>query len=1847
MKNRLLSGILLALVLFAAGCKDKKFDRFTFHSPYHARITAFTSGLIPTDGNILIEFADTVIGAAPGQEAQTSIITITPKLSGRLTWLDNKTLRFIPSAKLPPDKKWQVTVHLKKIFPDEKEDFMFEFGTLPQNFRISTEPLQLLDFDISDSYKLIGRIVVADGVEDKDIEAMLKASLGKSTIDIKWSHTDKKTHIFEVSPIKRSQNSAELIISYTGNPIGVSEKGNIIINIPGLNEFSVQSVDVIQSPRQKVRIVFSDPLKSEQDLRGLIYIKGSENSPYQMNENVVEIFPSTQLYGNKELVVYKGVKNRKGNEIEEVYHHIIQFSSTKPAVEILGQGNIMPFSDGLIMNFKAVALKEVIVRIIKIYESNVPFFLQINKLDENNQLKRAGRLVHQSVVSLESNATLDLNQWNTYALDLSKLMQIEPGAIYRIELGFLKRNAIYPCSKNDDSEQTMSLEDELKNIDGNFWDTVDDYYSSYWSYYSDDWDWYDRDDPCTNSYYTNNKWARRNLLASDFGLIAKAGTDGKVHVIVSDLRSTQPLSDITVELLNYQLQPLAKGKTDSDGIAVISTKEKPFLVIASKGKQKGYLRVDDGNSLSVSRFDVSGQTVPKGIKGYIYGERGVWRPGDSLFISFILEDKTNKLPANHPVSFELLNPRGQMVHRQVSRHPENRIYSFRTVTDEEAITGIWLARIIVGDAMFEQPVRIETVKPNRLRIELDFGTELLKGNNTISGKLFSEWLHGAVAANLQADVSLMLLPSKTTFKKYPDFNFDDRTRTLYPSEDVVFSGNLDAKGNVNLNFSPPSVYSNASGMLIASFRTRVYEESGSFSIDRKDVKYSPFPRYIGLRAPKGDKNGLLLTDETHNIEVVTVDVDGEPISMPNLNYVVYKINWRWWWEKTDEDLGSYVSSYSQNIITSGTLSTVNGKGTLPLRINSPEWGRYLIRVFGNEGGHASTVTVMVDWPGWALKADGDADAASMLIFSADKEKYETGQTATVTFPSAAGGRALVSIENGTGVVKAWWVQTTKESTKFSFKITEDMTPNVYIHISLLQPHNQKSNDLPIRMYGILPILVHSSASILSPEIKTDNEWRPQEKVTVTVSEKNNRPMSYTLAIVDEGLLSLTRFKTPNAWNHFNAREALGVKSWDLYNYVLGAYGGRIEQMFSIGGGDELNPEDADKEGRRFEPMVRFLGPFDMKKGGNKHTIDIPNYVGAVRVMVVATSGAATGSAEKTVAVRKPLMVLGTLPRVLGPGEKVALPVTIFASGKALGDVNITINPDKNFTIPQGNKQTVRFDSDGEKTVFFELNVADVVGNGRVEILAQSGKETASYTINIPIRNPNPPVTKVVTAVVEGNGKTSLEYELPGAIGTNSTVLEISTIPPMDFGRRLEYLLSYPHGCLEQITSGAFPQIFLPEMVQLEPQAVSRAQHNVQSVINRLSSYQTNSGGFAMWSGGTSVNEWASSYAGHFLLEAEKRGFLIPSQLKNSWLAYQKRAASDWMPDRTSANHGRDFVQTYRLFTLALAGDANISAMNRLKMQSNLSNEVRWRLAATYALAGMVEVAKEMMETVSETPSQEANQYYYYSYGSPERDMAMSLETLTLLGEKERAARLAIQLANIMNGNQWMSTQTTAYCLLAMCNYAAGNKSSGETKIRYKINNNDAENYGFSLPLFRRELNLEGQPKGTIAFENNSSGQVFVNIVMKGQPLKEIAESAVSSGLVLDIKYYDMNDREIDLENIKQGTDFKTIVRVSNTGATVVNNLALTQIFPSGWEIRNTRFEQSGATFEIDIPEYRDIRDDRVYSYFDLKAGQSKRFVTILHASFSGRYYLPAVSCEAMYDYSVRAATTGGWVSVGR
>ena len=266
----------------------------------------------------------------------------------------------------------------------------------------------------------------------------------------------------------------------------------------------------------------------------------------------------------------------------------------------------------------------------------------------------------------------------------------------------------------------------------------------------------------------------------------------------------------------------------------------------------------------------------------------------------------------------------------------------------------------------------------------------------------------------------------------------------------------------------------------------------------------------------------------------------------NFNVDIYQLQWRWWWDAGSDNLANFSNNTYSKPIYSTTISTMNGKGKVRFKLDYPLWGRFLVRITDSKGGHSCGKVVYFDWPMWRGRADRqDSKGVTMLSFNADKKSYRVGEKATITVPTSAGGHLLISLESGSQVLKTWWVETTKGETHTSFDITDQMAPNIYVNVTFIQPHNQTANDLPIRLYGIIPILVDNPATYLNPVISMSDVVKPETPFTVHISERNNRPMNYTLAIVDDGLLDLTRFKTPDPWTAFYGREALGVRTWDL------------------------------------------------------------------------------------------------------------------------------------------------------------------------------------------------------------------------------------------------------------------------------------------------------------------------------------------------------------------------------------------------------------------------------------------------------------------------------------------------------------------------------------------------------------------------------------------------------------------------------------------------------------------------------------------------------------------------------
>jgi alpha-2-macroglobulin len=760
-------------------------------------------------------------------------------------------------------------------------------------------------------------------------------------------------------------------------------------------------------------------------------------------------------------------------------------------------------------------------------------------------------------------------------------------------------------------------------------------------------------------------------------------------------------------------------------------------------------------------------------------------------------------------------------------------------------------------------------------------------------------------------------------------------------------------------------------------------------------------------------------------------------------------------------------------------------------------------------------------------------------------------------------------------------------------------------------------------------------------------------------------MTYTLAVVDEGLLSLTGFKTPDLHKEFFRREALGVRTWDLFDEVVGAYGGDLERLLALGGSDTVAAEAANQQQSRFPPVAQVLGPFELKAGETQtQAITLPRYIGAVRVMVVAGSNgskpAAFGSVEKSVYVRQPLMILPTMPRVAGPNEEITVPVSVFAMNDSVRNVTLSVTPDRMFDVVGDASTKITFTRIDEKLGLLKLRAAGRPGHSKVKFTAVSGANRAESEINIEIRSANPPTTRLQTHLLAAGESWNPRIEPHGMPGTNRVTLEVSALPPLNIENRLRYLIQYPHGCLEQTTSAVFPQLFLSSLVKLEDSRRHEIEDNVRGGIERLRFFQLANGGFSYWPGGSGgfatgslegYALWATTYASHFLVEAEKQGYAVPAAMRSGMIRNLRSNAQEWQMAKASA-----MDQAYRLYVLARAGQPEVGAMNRLREQADLGAVERWTLAAAYQLAGLKDAAKSL--ATGDPLAMRNYRREDHTFGSGLRDHAIVLQSLVTLAQLDKAEPLVRAISEELATDDWYSTQSVAYSLLAM-SQLAGARAPGPFTFEQTVAGKTSKVVAAGAV---QQATLAAIPDagGELGLRNTSSGPLFATVAVRGTPAMQ-QEGTGAAGLALQVKYSDGSGNAVDVSRLKQGSDVVVDLEVRNGTGVAIDNIALTQIVPSGWEIHNGRLAGEEVTGDRQPEEknrldgsraatgphidHVDIRDDRVLQYFSLRAGETIRFQTRVNAAYRGKYYLPGILVEAMYDASKQAHNAGQWTEV--
>ncbi len=1862
----LLLGTALYLCFFSCSLDPKKESQTKLNSKY---IKNHTKGVISRDSKINILFSKQLAINVPlNKVLDSALLTFSPKIEGSTVFTDKSHLVFYPLTPLANDTKYTAYLNLSKV--DSKIPpsslFTFSFSTPKQAFEIIIGELKSAETNSLKKQILSGKLNTMNQEEALTVEKLLTAKQGEKFLSIKWQHAQGgREHQFFINGIEKKIHPSMIQLSWDGKAIGTLQKGKRSISVSPLNVFILADVQVKSQGSQYLKLRFTDPLDPHQNLNGLITLNDQRPLKFSIRRNIVRVYSDRPWLSTMTLKVYTGIKNVIGVTLSEPQQHTLVFKDLKPVVRFVTKGNIVPSHARLTIPIETMNLKKVRISATKVFSNNMQQFFQVNTHDSHGEMRRVGKIVWKKTIELPE-STKTRNRWVRSGLDLTPLTDKFPGGMYQLKLSFILPHINYPCwgVDIDNWEDDWDRREDDGPLNLSNWDNISDQEVYSWAYYQQ------RKNPCHPAFYRHygdhHIEVQKNIWISNLGITAKASDVGTLYVTVTHLKTALPIQGARVKIFNYQQQELGQGLTDEAGFAKIDNIKSPYLmeVIGSKTDpaNKAYMRLDDGRSLPMSQFNIVGKQVNKGLKGFFYGERGVWRPGDTLFMNFILFDEQKKIPETHPVTFLLIDPRNKITHKKVVTQSIGGFYPFQTSTSLDAPTGRWTLKAEVGGVQFEKKIKIETVVPNRLKLKFRLtGEPSLITSHNIEGELSAKWLHGAIARNLKAKMSVKLIPITTTFTGLESYTFDDPVRKFKSSWFDFYEGKLNQKGDASwkMNFN---VKGYSPGMLKALFNTTVFEPSGAFSVDQFSIPYSPYSHYVGLLLPKGDKTrGMLLTDKDHRVEILRVNARGERVD-GEVDIEVYKIKWRWWWEKGHESIGDYLGTTSYQPIQRSRVAIKDGRGLWHLKIKYPDWGRYLVRIKDKNGHHMAGKIVYIDWPGWAGRGQKESGgSASIINFQVERDKYNIGEEVKVTIPSSKGSRALVSIESSGRVIQQEWVedkgdQKGKGSLIYRFKALPIMTPNIYVHVSLIQPYQQSENDLPIRMYGIVPVPINDPSTHLNPIIKLPDVLTPGELAKIDVGEESGRPMSYTLALVDEGLLDLTRFKTPDPWSYFYQREALTIKTWDLYDFVAGAYGGTLEQVLAIGGDGsaESSSTSGSKKASRFPPMVKFLGP--VKLGPNEiqsHAIKIPEYIGSVRAMVVAGANGAFGKAEKSVFVKKPLMVLGTLPRSMNMGDEVVMPVTVFALDDAMGRVTVEIQNNSLVEFMTPANSEIIFKNRGEQELLFKLRAGNKEGieNLKIKAYVKDNKAIgqAFHSIEIDVKNPFKRMIATYPLTMPAGEFVENQITLPGAIGERDIWLELSRFPQLKIGHRIDYLLNYPHGCLEQTISGAFPQLLLSQLLQLSPAKEKKAENQIKEILHHLTSFQQEGGGFSLWPGHYPANEWVTNYVGHFLMVAKQKGYDVPFDLIQGWASFQKKKAFAWVAGSPQS----ELVQAYRLFTLVLAGEVDLGSMNRLKEVLHLPVNAKWRLAIAYQLAGQPEAAKSITAGLSFSIPDYREQSN--TFGTALRDRAMIAESLCLMGLREKAQLLLDDIHNKLGGDSSLNTQELGFALLAIATCSSSKKA-------------DFLSFSYGWETASKQVTLQNdnvievvpetdQPKSRFVVKNNSKVPLYGHLKIASTPQLDSSKVHVKgcqgkdNGLKVDIHYSKvLGEKEEPLalkSGLAQGTDFKAYITVKNTGPTgKYEEVALSFIIPSGWEIRN---ERMNLIKQINHSEhgytYQDVRDDRIYTYFDLDHQEEKTFQIKLNATYQGSFFGPIIHAETMYDPSINSCSIGGWQTI--
>ncbi|MFP4377754.1 MAG: alpha-2-macroglobulin family protein [Spirochaetales bacterium] len=1818
------------LVVAILGACSEQSSGSVEHSETTARlVTHMTSGEISTTSPIRVVFRRDMVPDSQVGDSADSLMELSPRIGGSWFWETPRAISFQPERPLPLRTTFDGTLDLEAAV--ELANISVEGRVEPASFRFTTLGREITSF--SGDFELVSAndpsqmfYVASIGFNDPPEQARFERAISVTYDDrrVEFSlESAGEPGQFELRTARVTRDNAEhtLIIDINEGPVELTGDVRRVVTIPPIEAFTVQEV-IAQTDESEtgLQIAFSDELSSGQDLTGLIRTVPEVELRFRRANRTVIAHGEFELGQRYRVVVGSGIRSVWGTRTTSDYTETVEMSAIRPRAEWVSKGAFLPTSGEGNIYLKTVNLRRATVTVQQVYENNLGQFLQTEQLASSSTRNDSFNSSYVNRVGVTvAEQELDLgeeeNRWLIHELDLSTLLGEAPRGLFLVRVSFERDDMIW------DHPQ------------GNVRIRGDEYYTN----------------PSSWGYLYRYGSIYKPVVVSDIGLTWKR--TGEEHlVIATNVLTGEPLANVELELRTYQQQLVVSGRTNNRGIAQLPrANDEVFYLTGTLDDQRSVIKANE-MGWNLSTFDTGGEeTSDEGVQAFIYAERGVHRPGDQIQLSAILRNQEGTFPEDHPVRLKLINPRGQTYLERTLTEAEDGFYATTLETNEEDPTGTWRLELEAGDGTFTKDLPIETIVPNRLDVQVQSDPARLgPADRSVRADVAARYLFGASAAGLEYELEATLENRPKRSNNFPGFTFSNEATEFTALSETVAAGTLDGRGGVWAQYTLPATDAAPSALDLV-LDARVLEPGGRATRGRHTVAVEPYTHYAGFAEPDMPY-GFARIAEPLQVPVISINTEGEGVAGRELEYRLYH-NRRWWWwhyDSYEEFRVRYKSSVNTELLQTGSLVSASRPSVVSV---TPEtWGQYLLEVEDVGSGHIAGF--FFRGSSWTSAQPGYDEG--VLGLSVDRDEYAPGDTAVVRAATPDGARMLVAIEKANEVIETRWVETEEGETEFEVDITEEMLPNIYVSVSLQQPHAQTANDRPIRMYGIVPIRVVDPDTEQSVTITTADRLAPNEEFTVGIQTDDGEPTQFTIAVVDEGLLNITDFETPDPWAKFFAKQRLNIKTFDQYGQIIGAMTDDVFRTFSIGGGDgDMGPDDSDDD-RRFEPVALFAGPMMTERDGSAEvTFTMPNYMGEVRVMVVHANGNRYGSAERSVTVSEDIVILPTLPRVLGPGEQIALPVNLFSTIAGDQPTRVTVETEGPITVEGEGQAQVALPGQGSAEVEFSLTTERAVGRGRVTVRAVAGGTSVETSTPIEIRASSPPIRQREETTVERGRAATLAVPAEAIRGSEELTLSVSSRPNLNLQHRLSYLISYPYGCIEQTVSAGFPQLYLADFLpdETSDNAIDDA---IRATIDRLRSLQLPSGGFGFWPGSEMASPWGTNYAGHFLIVARDRGYPVSTEMLEQWIRFQNSRAIG-SPDASLTN-------IYRLYLLALAGEPAVGAMNiQFENQLESMNDTeRWLLAAAYSLAGMDQQSRSVLRGAGVL----ATNYDEYgeTFGSRLRDRAMILDAAVAVGRADVADRLFADISEDLAERNWYSTHTVGYSLVALGRYIDEMVEGSDRPLAGTITlpgggrvDFESESLVYTADLTDEVYdgsNVSAGDQVRVELERNGPERAYVTMHWSGQPLVYLGEDR-SQNMSMELAFLNEQGQEIDPAVVEQGDEFWLRIRVTvnRNHYNALNDIALTQILPSGWEIVNTRLTGESlpswmSRYNFAEDGYVDMRDDRINWFFDSTwRNRTQSFVVKLQAVTAGTFTLPPTTVETMYDDAHSAMVQGREVRV--